>query len=61
VSEASSNDPKLWRDRAAKMRALAKTTKSPEAASVTLKLADYYDKVADQEEFLEAGSKGQAI
>jgi hypothetical protein len=57
VSHASSIDPKRWRERAAKMRALAEATKSPEAARVTLKVAEYYETVADQEEFFRADSE----
>jgi hypothetical protein len=50
INLALRNDPKHWRDRAAQMRALAETTKSETAVTIILKLADDFDRVADQEE-----------
>jgi hypothetical protein len=52
---ASYNDSKHWRDRAAEMRALADTMKSPDTAAIMLRLASDYDKLADR---ADARSKG---
>jgi hypothetical protein len=41
-------DPKHWRDRAALMRALSKTTIDAEAKAIMLRLANDYDKLADR-------------
>jgi hypothetical protein len=43
----NTSDPKHWRDRAAKMRALALTMANPNAAILMTDLAAYYDKLAD--------------
>ena len=44
------NDAKHWRDRAAKMRVLSGEMKDFEAQTLMLKLANDYDKLADQAE-----------
>ncbi len=42
------NDPQHWYDRAAQMRTLAETMIDGETQAIMLKLADDYDKLADQ-------------
>jgi hypothetical protein len=43
-------DAKHWRDRAAEMRVLSDEIKDPQAQRMMLKLANDYDKLADQAE-----------
>jgi hypothetical protein len=52
----STNDPKHWHDRAARMRALAKTMMDPNAVLMT-DLAAHYDKLADKAAALKANGK----
>ena len=42
------NNPEHWRDRAAEMRALARTVQDLEAIAIMNRLADDYDKLADR-------------
>jgi hypothetical protein len=53
----STNDPKHWHDRAARMRALAKTMMDPNAAVLMTDLAAHYDKLADKAAALKANGK----
>jgi hypothetical protein len=43
----NTNDPQHWRDRAAQMRALARTMADPKIAILMADLAADYDKLAD--------------
>jgi hypothetical protein len=51
------NDPKHWRDRAAKMRALARTMMNPNVAVLFSDLAADYDKLADKSAIEANGKK----
>ena len=42
------NDAKLWRDRAAELRALADSYLDKKAAAILLRRADDYDKIAER-------------
>jgi hypothetical protein len=44
------DNPQHWRDRAAEMRAITEWMKNPETIVIMAKLADYYDKLADEAE-----------
>jgi hypothetical protein len=47
MPKSSINDPNHWRDRAAKMRALSEMMNA-DTRAIMLRLADDYDKLADQ-------------
>jgi len=53
------NDSRHWRNRAAKMRALADWTNDVDAAAMMLRLADDYDLLADRADQRANGIKPQ--
>ena len=57
MATRSTNDPKHWRERAAKMRELARTTADPSAAILMNDLAAEYDKLAERADIRTDGGK----
>jgi hypothetical protein len=53
----STNDPKHWRDRATRMRALARTMTNPDVAILMADLAADYDKLAERAALKANGKK----
>jgi hypothetical protein len=57
MSMRNTNDPQHWRDRAAKMRELARTMTDTETAILLNDLAADYDKLAERAEIRTKGKK----
>jgi hypothetical protein len=57
MSPRNTNDPQHWRNRAAKMRELARTMVDPDSAILMNDLAADYDKLAERAEIMANGKK----